>query len=288
MSDLSNANQATDVQATISSELAEVASESSRKRAMRKLGMAALSAIPWAGPFVVAGIELACGDGKIDELQRQWLEAHREKLEQLQDTLLQIAKRLEGFGDEIDARIEDPKFLSLVEKAFQNWDRATTDEKRGYIRRLIANAAASDLCSDDLVRMFLDWIDRYDETHFRVIEAVFNTNGITRRDIWQKLQREIPRDDSSEADIFKLLMDDLALGHVLRQKRQVTPGGKFLKKSLGRKAAAVRGTARSDTMKSPFDGVDPYELTAAGKQFVHYVMDEVAPQLGRHPPGAPR
>lgn len=33
-------------------------------------------------------------------------------------------------------------------------------------------------------------------------------------------------------------------------------------------------------MKSPFDDEDPYELTELGAKFVHYVMNEVAPQIG--------
>jgi hypothetical protein len=86
----------------------------------------------------------------------------------------------------------------------------------------------------------------------------------------------IPGDDSSEADLFKLLIHDLSLGHVIRQQRDTTPDGQFVRK-------ATRGTTRaaSSTVKSPFDGDEPYELTDLGKQFVHYVMDEVAPQIGQ-------
>jgi predicted transcriptional regulator len=33
-------------------------------------------------------------------------------------------------------------------------------------------------------------------------------------------------------------------------------------------------------MKSAFDNEEQYELTELGKQFVHYTMTDVAPQLG--------
>jgi hypothetical protein len=34
-------------------------------------------------------------------------------------------------------------------------------------------------------------------------------------------------------------------------------------------------------MESSFEDSRPYVLTALGKQFVHYVMEDVAPQIGR-------
>ena len=33
-------------------------------------------------------------------------------------------------------------------------------------------------------------------------------------------------------------------------------------------------------MESAFDDTKPYVLTELGKEFVHYVMEDVAPQLG--------
>jgi hypothetical protein len=33
-------------------------------------------------------------------------------------------------------------------------------------------------------------------------------------------------------------------------------------------------------MKSSFDDTEPYVLTDLGAKFVHYVMEDVAPQLG--------
>ena len=272
MSQLIDDSDQNDIQDQIAGEIA-AATDSPRKRALKKFALAAISVIPWVGPLIVAGIELAGKGDKVDDLQCQWLESHRVKFQRLHETLRQIAERLASFGEAVDARLEDPKFLTLVEKSFQSWDRATTDEKRDYIRRLVANAAATSLCDDDLVRLFLDWIDRYDETHFKVIKAIYKQNGINRRSIWLKMHSTIPRDDSSEADLFKLLIHDLTLGHVIRQKRQTTISGKFVKKPKGGRSPVT------GTMQTPFDSEKPYELTQLGVQFVHYVMDEVAPQI---------
>lgn len=250
--------------------------DSPRARALKKFGLAAVGAIPWVGGFLAAAIELRKDPDKIDNLQRQWLEHHAAKLQKLQDTLVTIATRLENFDDEINERLESPEFLALVDKGFREWDAASTEEKRGYVRLLLTNAAASSLCSDDLVRLFLDWIRKYDDTHFRVIKAIYKNPGITRRDMWLSMHPTVPRDDSSEADLFKLLIHDLSLGHVIRQHRATTHGGQFVKQST-RGRPKSRG---SSTMKSPFDASDPYELTELGAQFVHYVMNEVAPQIG--------
>ena len=252
-----------------------------RQRVMKKLALAAIGAIPWVGGFAAATID-AVNDGTVDDLQKQWLERHAEKLHQLEEALSAIAKRLEQFGAEVDDRIESPEFLSLVEKAFRVWDESSSQEKRDSVRRLLANAAASKLCGDDLVRLFLDWITRYDETHFNVMRAVYSNSGITRQGIWLQLHDTIPRDNSLEANLFKLLIHDLALGHVIRHERTTTSDGQFVKK----RRAGIRRTS-SPIMKTPFDDVEPYELTELGNTFVHYVMDEVAPQIGDASTGAP-
>ncbi len=262
------------VESEFGSEIAAL-TDSPRVRALKKFGLAAIGAIPWVGGFLAAAIELRNDHGKVDQLQQQWLELHGQKLKKLRETLSFIGKRLEGFGDEINERLESPEFLALVDKGFREWDSAATENKRDAVRRLLTNAAAYSLSSDDLVRLFLDWIQKYDDIHFRLIEAVYRSHGITRRDMWLSMHASIPRDDSPEADLFKLLIHDLSLGHVIRQQRATTYSGEFVKRS-------TRGRSKSSgssTVKSPFDASDPYELTELGRQFVHYVLEEVAPQL---------
>src|SRR4051812_15088160 len=91
-----------------------------RQRALKKFGLAALNAIPWVGGFIAAMIELRSKGEKVDQLQLQWLQQHAEKMDRLKETLGTIANRLESFGDEINARLEDPQFLTLVEKGFRS------------------------------------------------------------------------------------------------------------------------------------------------------------------------
>jgi len=266
----------------LSAESIEAVKETPRQRAFKKFSLAAINAIPWIGGFIVAAIESRDDPHKVDDLLKQWIEHHARKLNDLRDTLRQISDRLANFGDEINTRIESPEFLGIVDKAFRAWDEAATKQKQDSVRRLITNAAATSLCSDDLVRLFLEWIRKYEDTHFRVIEAIYRRPGINRRDIWLSMHPTIPRDTSSEADLFKLLIHDLSLGHVIRQQRHETPAGQFLKTPNRGRGSSSR------TMKSPFDADEPYELTELGQQFVHYVMDEVAPQIGgerRAPPG---
>lgn len=248
--------------------------ESFGRRAYKKFFMAALGAIPWVGGFIAAGIELGQDEGKVDDLQRQWLDEHRRKMEELARTLYEMAQRLEDFGQQVDERLASQEFLQLVENGFRSWDAASSQEKRDSIRRLLTNAAASALCSDDLVQLFLDWIDHYHESHFKVIRVIHRNPGATRALIWEEIHSVFPREDSAEADLFKLLIHDLSVGHVIRQHRATTNDGRFIKKAKGRRQGA------SSTMKSAFDDQEPYELTALGGKFVHYVLDEVVPQIG--------
>ena len=41
-----------------------------------------------------------------------------------------------------------------------------------------------------------------------------------------------------------------------------------------------KGVKPSRVMESSFEATKPYVLTALGKQFVHYVMEDVVPQIG--------
>ncbi len=125
------------------------------------------------------------------------------------------------------------------------------------------------------MRLFIDWIDKYHEVHFKVIRVVYKNPGASRALIWQEIYGEFPREDSAEADLFKLLIHDLSLGHVIRQHRETTGDGRFLKK-----ARSSRRLPPSPVTKSAFDDTEPYELTQLGGQFVHYTMTELVTKIG--------
>lgn len=51
-------------------------------------------------------------------------------------------------------------------------------------------------------------------------------------DIWVAVYGvPVPRDDSAEADLFRMLIRDLSIGGVIRQPRESDYGGRFLKKN---------------------------------------------------------
>ena len=129
------------------------------------------------------------------------------------------------------------------------------------------------MTSDDVIRMFLDWIAEYSELHFAVIGAIYNSAGITRAEIWSNLGKSQVREDSADADLYKLLMRDLSTGGVVRQHRDTDYEGNFVKQSR------PRTHSQSVTLKSAFDGNDEYVLTQLGQQFVHYAMTELPPKI---------
>jgi hypothetical protein len=116
-------------------------------------------------------------------------------------------------------RIESPDYQSILKKSFRDWAGAESDDKRILLRNLLANAAAIRLCDDDVVRLFLEWIKTYSELHFAVIGKIYNAAGITRAEIWRSLGKPAMREDSAEADLFKLLIRDLSTGGIARQHR---------------------------------------------------------------------
>jgi hypothetical protein len=238
---------------------------------------AAFSAIPWIGGVIAASAALHAEkeQGQVNLLMYRWLEQHQTTFKRLEETVASMVGRMQEIGEQVDERLQDDGYLGLVKHGFRVWDEASSNEKRDFVRRTLTNAAGTKLCSDDVVRLFLQWIEQYNELHFRVIRIVYRNPGITRAGTWQELHGGTVREDSAEADLFKLMIHDLSLGHVIRQERETTSDGQF----LSRPRSTRRGT-RSLVMKTAFDDETPYELTEVGNQFVHYAMDEVVPRLG--------
>lgn len=253
------------------------AGPSRKKRIIEKFVLAALGSIPWVGGFLSAAADYRAeeSENKKNNLQTEWLREHHQKLGLLKQTLEEIQDRFESLDDSIQDRIQSDEYLGIVRKAFRAWDEADTAEKRSYAANLVTNSAGTRVCSDDVVRLFLDWLELYHEAHFAVIKEIFENPGSTRFDIWSDLYGELPTEDSAEADLFKLLIRDLSTGGVIRQERDTNALGQFVRK----KARHVkRGTAPS-TIESAFEETKPYVLTELGKQFVHYTMNDVVTRI---------
>ena len=254
----------------------EAAEPSGRRRATEKVVMVALSAIPWVGGLLAAAASVKAEEGALeaDRLQTRWLEEHQLKLSALRRALYELGARIELLGPEVEERIESKEYLSLVRSAFRTWDKAETEEKRGYAARIIANSAGLNITSDDVLRLFIDWIESYHEMHFAVIREIYQHPRVTRHGIWSAVRGAIPRDDSSEADLFRLLIRDLSTGGVIRQERGTTAAGQFL-----RKPSTSRRRPTSQVIESSFEETKPYVLTELGSQFVHYTMEDIVPRL---------
>jgi len=212
---------------------------------------------------------------KVNQFFEQWVRMLEEEIHEKEATVIEIMARLDLQDEKISARVESREYQSLLKKTFREWSGAESEDKRVLIRNILSNAAASTISSDDVVRMFIDWIGQYSELHFSVIGAIYNSNGITRGAIWKKIGKGSVREDSADADLYKLLFRDLSTGGVVRQHREKDYYGNFVAKPAGRKSSA----SGSNVLKSAFDDDEQYELTELGKQFVHYAMTELTPRI---------
>jgi len=278
MSDGGRIFPVTDVQ-VIENLRAEIdkADSSHRGRILEKFFLAALSSIPWVGGVLSAAETFRTEEGttRLNHLQTLWLEEHQRKILLLGQTLQGIADRLNGLGDEIDERVQSEEYLALVRKAFRIWDEADTEEKRRLVANVLTNSASTRASSDDVIRLILDWIKSYNEVHFAVIREIFQNPASTRYDIWTGLYGDIPREDSSSADLYKFLIRELSTGGVIRQERSVNEVGQYIRK----RPRNVRRIAASGLLESAFEDTKPYILTSLGKEFVHYTMNEIVTRL---------
>jgi len=212
---------------------------------------------------------------RVNEFFRAWVQMLEDELREKEVTIIEIMARLDLTDQAINERVESPEYQALLKKTFREWAGAESEEKRVLIRNIMSNAAASSLTSDDVIRMFLDWIKNFSEMHFQVIGVVYNSNGISRGEMWRRIGQGPVREDSAEADLFKLLIRDLSMGSIIRQHRETDYHGNYIKKTPKR---TQKGQG-SGTMKSAFDDEEQYELTDLGQQFVHYAMTELTVRI---------
>jgi len=229
--------------------------------------------VPFAGG-VLSAIAGAWSEGEQEKVNRffeHWVRMLQDEIKEKEETIIEIMARLDLQDEAIAKRVESEEYQSLVKKTFREWSGAESEEKRVYIRNILSNAAASQLSSDDVVRMYIDWINQYSEMHFQVIGAIYNSSGITRGAIWRKIGKGPVRENSADADLYKLLFRDLSTGSVIRQHRDVDYHGNFIPKKTERnpKGSGPKPPA------SAFDEEEGYELTELGGQFVHYAMSEL-------------
>lgn len=231
-------------------------------------------AVPFAGGVISAGAGAWSEkeQDRINKLFETWLKVQTEEIEQIEKTLAEVFCRINLNDETIEQRISSPEYLSLIKQIFRDWSAGDSEKKRVYLRNLLANAAECRLTSDNVVSLFIKWIDTFTELHLEVISLIYKDKGITRYDMWQELYGQRVREDSPEADLFKLVIDDLSMGHVIRQERLVDYYGNFQK-------SAPRRKSNSTTLKSAFDNEKGYELTGMGTQFVHYTMNELVPKI---------
>lgn len=185
-----------------------------RARIIEKFVLAALGSIPWVGGFPSAAAALKSDEAnaRTNSIQTKWLEEHSEKIRDLYTAFNEVIARFDSFGERVNERLESEEYLQLVRKAFRTWDRSDTGDKRRAVQNLISNAAGTRVCSDDVVRLFIDWLTAYHEAHLAVVRFIYKNPGATRYDIWEGTYGPILREDSAEADLYRLLIRDLSTG----------------------------------------------------------------------------
>jgi hypothetical protein len=254
---------------------ADLPAASTGGKVSRALLQVAGGAVPFAGGLLSAAASSWSEheQERVNRFFEQWLRMLKDELMEKEQTVIEIMARLDLQDEKVTQRLESPGYQSLLKKTFREWGCAESEEKRTYVRNILANAASTELVSDDVVRLFLEWIKVYSELHFKVVSAVYNNRGITRARIWARLGKKRVTEDSADADVFKLLIRDLSTGGVIRQHRETDYQGNFVKKAPVKKAYV------SGTLKSAFDDDEQYELTKIGQQFVHYAMTDLPPKI---------
>ena len=196
-----------------------------------RYALACLGAVPGVGGAIagIAGVWSEQEQEDFNRIFRAWLKLQEDEIREIGITIMEVMARVDQNDEDVRRRMESPEYLRLIKKCFRDWSAAESEEKRRLIRNLLSNAAATKICSDDIISMFITWIDLYSESHFAVIREVYKSPGTTRQQIWASIHGQAAREDSAEADLFKLLIHDLSTGHVIRQHHEKDYYGNFIK-----------------------------------------------------------
>ena len=253
--------------------------DSSKTSKLVRTGLQVASGVPVAGG-VFSAIASAWSEKEQEKINRfleYWIKMLADELREKEVTMIEIMSRLDLQDEKISKRLESKEYQSLVRKTFREWSGAESELKRVLIRNILSNAACTDISSDDVIRLFIDWINQYSELHFQVIGAIYNSNGISRGQIWKKIGKAEVREDSADADLYKLLFRDLSMGSIIRQHREKDYDGNFIAKTPQK--SRPKGGYGSKVMKSVFDEEELYELTELGQQFFHYAMTDLPQRI---------
>lgn len=236
-------------------------------------------AIPFLGGFLSAGAAAWSEheQEKVIEFLKYRQQMLEQELKEQYKTIHEVMQRLHHLGHDVSDRIKSTSYQNLVQRCFRNWSDVSSETKREYVRNILVNAASSDLSKDDIIKLFIDWINQYSEFHFQVIACIYrHPNGISRGHIWDEIGKQVVKENSADADLYKLLIRDLSTGGIIRQYRATDYSGKFIASPKSRSKPLSSG----NTLESAFDRSKQYVLTELGQQFVHYAMSEVSIKLG--------
>jgi hypothetical protein len=163
-----------------------------------RFALACLGVIPGIGGAIagIAGTWSERDQAEFNRLFAAWLKLQEDEIREIGMTIFEVMARLDQNDEEIRKRVESPEYLRLVKKCFRDWSAAESEEKRRLIRNLLSNAAATKICTDDVISMFIKWIDIYSEAHFAVIREIFKSPGTTRQQIWDAIHGQQVREDS--------------------------------------------------------------------------------------------
>ena len=267
--------------------LSKVVSSGSRFRTFVRAFMQTVASALSASPGGLQAVLFGIGGGAVSATSAVWTESeqasanalfsaclqkHEEQFSEITALVYDTLSRVNLEDEPTRNRVESPEYQNLVQKAFRDRSAYETQEKREHLRKLLRNAASPGILPDELISLFIDWLRRYNDLHFKVMAIVRSEPLSTRADIWDRLHRQDVREDSAEADLFASLIMDLSFGHVIRQHREKDGDGRFYRQQS-------RKRTNSQYLKSRFDDDKPYELTELGVRFVHYVMDELVKKL---------
>jgi hypothetical protein len=129
-------------------------------RALRVLLNIAGGGIPFGGGVLsaAAGAWSEQEQEKVNNFFQPLFELIKAEMAEKAQTILEITARLDMHDKAIAERVASPEYQSLVNKALRDWAGTESRKKREFVRNILVNAAVTRVTSDDVIRLFLQWL----------------------------------------------------------------------------------------------------------------------------------
>lgn len=179
---------------------------------------AVLEAMPWVGSY--KGKEQSQSHTRPPMIYKIWEDAEKRQVTDFGNHINDIFSRFDGLYENISKRLTDPGYLNIVNTAFSLWSFFREAEKIRCIKNLIVNAAATRLCSDEILIQLVKWLSDFQAMHFNILKEMKQNSIMPYEHIEKTILKGKGNSKTPEAYYCKSALNDLIFKGLIEKDKE--------------------------------------------------------------------